>query len=587
MVNRIMHTAERPKIRCRILYAIFCFLWLAGCDRLNAPHADTLYLNGRIYTVDENNSWAESLAVRGAEILAVGTENEIRQYRGTDTIVFDLQDRFVMPGIHDMHLHPLEGGIKERFECNFAASLTMSEILQVVSDCAAQLEPGEWLRGGQWPSSLLKSDQPPSRHLLDQVTREHPVFLMDWAVHNAWLNTAALEALGIADDTPDPAGGQILRDAKSGKATGLLLDNAAYEAQAKLPPYSREQHVEAARAAIEQFVGFGITSFKDAIVVASNLEAYHELARAGQLKARVFTSLAWKSSWSASHDEELANILNRQSYASELLKTDFVKIMLDGVPVTRTSAMLEPYLSDETHGDDFRGKMMFQQEELNADVAWLDANGLTIKIHATGDRSARAALDAIQFARKQNGNSGLMHEVSHAQFIHRDDLPRFRELDVAAEMCPILWYPTVSDAARAAVLGEYRAARMWPIKSLLDSGALVFYGSDWPAVVRDPNPWPGIEAMVTRQNPYGELPGTQWGEQAISLADAIRIVTINGAAAGKNSHSTGSIEPGKAADFVVLDRNIFEVPIDEVSDVQVVLTVVNGSAVYQENAKQL
>ena len=128
---------------------------------------------------------------------------------------------------------------------------------------------------------------------------------------------------------------------------------------------------------------------------------------------------------------------------------------------------------------------------------------------------------------------------------------------------------------------------MWPIKSLLDSGALVFYGSDWPAVVRDPNPWPGIEAMVTRQNPYGELPGTQWGEQAISLADAIRIVTINGAAAGKNSHSTGSIEPGKAADFVVLDRNIFEVPIDEVSDVQVVLTVVNGSAVYQENAKQL
>ncbi|MBT5220743.1 MAG: amidohydrolase family protein, partial [Woeseia sp.] len=264
--------------------------------------------------------------------------------------------------------------------------------------------------------------------------------------------------------------------------------------------------------------------------------------------------------------------------------TSFAKIMLDGVPMTRTSAMLDPYAPNEAFGSDHRGDMMFEQTELNEDVAYLDAQGLTVKIHATGDRAARAALDAFAYAREQNGNSNQVHELSHAQFIHKDDLPRFRQLNVAAEMCPILWHPHASDAARAAVLGTDRAIRMWPMRSLHDAGALVFYGSDWPAVVPDANPWPGIEAMVTRQHPWGEIPGSQWPEQAIPLETAIRVVTINGATAGKTANLTGSIEVGKAADFIVLDRNIMEIPIDEVSDVQVLTTIVNGEVVYKSVA---
>ena len=560
-------------------------LALAACqERPPLELADSIYHNGRVYTVDPEDSWAQAIAVKNGRLLAVGSDQQAAQFRGEQTVDVDLQGRMVMPGIHDMHLHPLKGSIKKHYECSFSSALGMDDILQAVADCAAQLEPGQWLRGGQWPSHLLKSERPPTRQLLDAITTEHPVFLLDWALHNAWVNSHALERLGIVPETANPPGGEIQRDPNSGLATGVLLDNAAYDAMARLPAYSPEQNATAAALAIDEFLSLGITAFKDAMTTSDALTAYRTVDQEMGLKARVHTSLAWKSSWSTSHDEELANIEARASYASPMLRTEFAKIMLDGVPLTRTSALLEPYLPGGGHGEDFRGELMFDVDELNGDVAWLDAQGLTIKIHATGDRSARVALDAIEYARRSNGDSGLLHEISHAQFLDGADLPRFRDLGVAAEMCPILWYPTASDDARAAVLGAERAGRMWPMRSLIDSGALVFYGSDWPAVVPNPNPWPGIEAMVTRRNPYTDAAASQWPEQAISLAEAVRVVTINGAAAGKSSSETGSLEAGKAADFIVLDRNIFEVPIEQVGDTRVLLTVVSGAVRHRSGA---
>ena len=196
----------------------------------------------------------------------------------------------------------------------------------------------------------------------------------------------------------------------------------------------------------------------------------------------------------------------------------------------------------------------------------------------------RVALDAIAHARTVNGDSGIQHEISHAEMIHPDDIPRFAELNTAAEMCPILWYPGPAVDTMRMTLGE-RAEQFWPVKSLLDAGAAVIYGSDWPAVVPDTNPWPGIEAMVTRADPYNNTADTLWKEQAVDLATAIRIFTINGAKTGKHADTTGSLEAGKQADFIVLDRNIFEVPIEEVSDVQVLHTYVAGEEVYRADAK--
>ena len=206
---------------------------------------------------------------------------------------------------------------------------------------------------------------------------------------------------------------------------------------------------------------------------------------------------------------------------------------------------------------------------------------LTVKIHATGDRSARVALDAFEAARSANGPSDRIHEVSHAELIHPDDIPRFAELGVAAEMCPILWYPSPLVAAMEKVLGPERGRKLWPTKTLLESGALVIYGSDWPSVVPDPNPWPGIEAFVTRRDPYGVHEGSLWPEQAIDLAAALQIVTRNGAVAARQADRSGSIEVGKVAGFIVLDRNLFEIPIEQVSETRVLQTVVGGETVYR------
>ena len=246
--------------------------------------------------------------------------------------------------------------------------------------------------------------------------------------------------------------------------------------------------------------------------------------------------------------------------------------------------MLEPYLPDSVYGEQYFGKMTLPPDELRRDVVWLDQQGLSVKIHATGDRSAREALDAIAHARQVSGNYQPRHEISHAQFIHPADMPRFAALNVAAEMCPILWYPTASDGAREAVLGKDRAKKMWPMRSLIDQGATVFYGSDWPAVVPNTNPWPGIEAMVTRRNPYTDGIEAQWPEQAVSLIEALRIVTVNGAATGGSRNNSGSIEVGKLADFIVLDRNLFEVPETEISETQVLMTVVNGNVIHDQRA---
>jgi len=294
------------------------------------------------------------------------------------------------------------------------------------------------------------------------------------------------------------------------------------------------------------------------------------------LPLNVKTHLTWKSSWANSHDEEVALIDARADYATDSIGTDFAKIMLDGIPPTYTAALLEPYESNEAFGDEWRGKLMHTPEDLAADVTALDAQGLTIMIHATGDRSLRVALDAFEAARKANGDSGLIHQVSHAEMIHADDIPRFAELNVAAEMCPILWYP-IPGLDWELWLGPDRS-KVWPVKSLIEAGALVVYGSDWP-VVPTPNPWPGIESMVTRSDPTGASDVQDWPEQAVDLETALKIFTINGAIASKVGDSSGSLEIGKDADFIVLDRNVFEVPISDVGETQVLLSVVGGRTV--------
>lgn len=537
-----------------------------------ASVADTVYTNGKVYTVNDKQPWAEALAVKDGKLMAVGSSAEIGKLVGPQTQAKDLAGRMVMPGIHDTHIHPADAGIQKRLQCSFLAS-ELSAALDAIKGCIAETPTGEWVRGGQWNDGLFDGSRTP-REILDDIAPDNPVFLMDWSVHNAWVNTLALEQFGIDQQTQDPNGGVIVRDS-DGVATGILLDNAAYDYRRTLPKYSQQQIADELAWSINQIAQHGVTTIKAALVATPTLAAYTSLDEQQRLPLRVKASLTWKSAWADSHADELALLAERQSRSSPMVDTSFAKIMLDGIPPTYTAALLEPYAPNDLHPPDYRGKLMLTPEELKEDVINLDSQGLTIKMHATGDRSARVALDAVEAARTANGDSGLIHEVSHAETIHADDIPRFKALNVAAEMCPILWYP-IAGLDWETWLGPERS-KVWPVKTMLDSGALVIYGSDWP-VVPTPNPWPGIESMVTRSDPYTGGP-PDWPEQAITLEQAIRIFTLNGAVANKAADRSGSLEPGKDADFIVLDRNIFDVAIDTVGETEVVLSVVGGAAI--------
>ena len=561
------------KVTKYILLAPLVFA--AGCSG-NGQSADAVYTNGLIYTVNPDQATAEALAVSDGKIIAVGSNDEVRALVSDETRVVDLDGRMLMPGIHDMHAHPMEAGEKYNFQCAFPFTFTMDQIVAKITECAAETPPGEWIRGGQWAMELMETETVPHKDILDAITREHPIYLGDSTVHGAWLNSRALTELGIDEGTPDPQGGVILRDPGTLEPTGVLVDNAAYNILDDLPAYTDEQYEAALAWSMREMNKVGITSVKEALTDGRSLKAYRGLDQDGRLTMKVSTSIAWRMHWI---DYE-KNVRTRADYATENVGTDFIKIMLDGIPPTRTSAMLDPYLPDEKHGDSFTGKLIHSPEQLTEDMINLDGQGLTVKIHATGDRAVRVTLDAIEAARKANGDSGMMHEISHAELIHPDDIPRFSELNAVAEFSPILWYPSPLVQVMAQVIGEERAGRFWPTRSLLEAGAHVIYGSDWPSVVPDPNPWPGIEAMVTRRNPYIEAPDELWPEQAVDLETALRIFTINGAVAGKQADRTGSIEVGKSADFIVLDRNIFQVPVEDISETKVVLTVVSGKEVY-------
>ena len=570
-------------MRHRIMWLAIALV-MTACGQPSQPEqapvvaADTVYTNARIYTVDANNSWAEAMAVTDGKIVAVGTADDMATHTGDSTTVRDLGNRMVMPGIHDTHIHPSLAGEMQQLQCYFL-TFDLNEALDALRDCIADTPDGQWVRGGQWYDMLFEQSELSPREILDEVAPDHPVFLMDWSWHNGWVNSRALEIFGIDSDTPNPQGGVIAKD-DAGEPTGILGDTAAYSVIRQLPAYPIEARMAALEWSLGQISQHGVTTIKEAIVTTSIAETYREMSRQGRLQMRIKSSLTWKNEFAMSHEDEVALIADRADYETDNVDTGFAKIMLDGVPIPPvfTAAMLEPYEPSEFYPDGHRGKLIFEPAELNPDVVELDRQGLSVKIHATGDWSLRAALDAFEAAREANGDSGVIHEISHAELIHPDDIPRFAELNVAAEMCPILWHP-VPGLTWDVWLGPDR--QPWPIKDLVEAGALVTYGSDW-SVVPTPNPWPGIEAMVTRADPTGNLPGTLWPEQAIDLATTIRIFTINSAVANRAGDTSGSLEVGKDADFIVLDRNIFDVPITDVGDTGVLMSVIDGDPVIDE-----
>lgn len=539
-------------------------------DPVPPPAADLIVTNAHIRTP---GGWATTMAVAHGVIVAIGDDHAVAANRGPKTELIDLKGETVLPGLHDMHVHPLGAGLGQ-FTCQIPHGSTPTQIFQIAAACAKGKAPGEWIHGSAYEAASF-GKTPPNKAMLDRIAPKNPMLFFDISGHSSWVNTAALKLAGIDRNTPNPPGGIIERDSK-GEATGLLRERAAALVWSKIPAPSREENAKALHWALDRLLAYGITGFEDAAVFEKGAVAYADLADQGLLKQRVRGCLMWT-------DPKILTM--RNLYARERFSPSCVKMFLDGVPTDgHTAAMVDDYLplpgSEHRVQDSGRAKglLMVPQDKLNAEVTRLDAIGMTVKFHAAGDGAVRAALDAIAAARAANGFSGLLHDPGHNSFVQPSDVARARGLGATFEFSPYIWYPSpIIDDIRAAV-GEERLKRWIPVKDALDAGALAVPGSDWP-VTPTSNPWLAMETLVTRQVPGGggEILGAA---ERITLDQAFAMFTINSARQMYAGQSNGSLEIGKLADFIVVDRDIFAVPITTVHDTKVLMTFINGENVY-------
>jgi hypothetical protein len=555
---------------------------LAGCaregsDKAASPKsavADLALRNGAIYTVDGSRSWAETIAIDDGRIVYVGNDAGAKDYIGPQTQVVDLKGRMVVPGMQDVHIHPISGGI-EANGCDLNAATTVDEYLAIIKKYADEHPNDPWIKGGGWSMAAFGPGALARKELIDAIVPDRPVILSSRDGHTTWVNSRALEVAGITRDTPDPADGRIDRDPKTGEPSGSLQEGASGLVASKSPPNTDQVRDDGLRYAIRMLNGYGITGIQDASVDEADLKTYHRLDEAGELSLHVVGSIWWEREPGLAQIEGIKKL--RSDYTRGRVDASTVKIMQDGVLENYTGVVLEPYRLKGQQ--DVRGIPMIEPELLKQAVTKLDAEGFQVHFHAIGDGAVRQSLDAIEAARTANGELGHRHHISHIQLIHPDDQPRFRQLNVIANFQPLWAYaddyvteltlPFISKAA---------AAYMYPIASMERSGAVVAFGSDWS--VSTANPFEEMETAITRMSSVGETEEPFMPEERIGLPEALAAFTINAAYTNHDEKNTGSIEVGKRANLAVLDRNLFEIPATEISDTKVLLTLFEGKPVH-------
>lgn len=537
------------------------------------PAADLVFRGGAVYTVDAARSWASAVAIRDTTIVFVGDDDGVEPFIGPRTEVVELDGRMVLPGFHDSHVHPVTGGI-ELGQCDLNGLANEREILEAIAACAEATSDDSWIVGGGWDLTAFAGGNP-HRDLLDQLVPGRPVYLSAADGHSSWVSSRALELAGIDASTPNPPpDGRIERDPDTGEATGTLRESAMALVERVLPPLAYEEYVLGLERSLEMANRFGITSMIEANASGDEtLRAYRELSRSGRLTARMRVSLASDPGRDASQVDDL--VAKSRAFSGPRLRVDAVKIFADGVIEANTAAVLEPYL-----GVDHNGVLNFEVDALNALVARIDREGLQVHIHAIGDRAIRASLDALEFALRRNGRRDSRHHIAHLELFDPDDIPRFRQLGVVANFQPLWAYAdSYITNLTEPVLGPERSRWLYPIRSLVASGATVVGGSDWS--VSSMNPLDAIQVGITRKGTSAPDSEPWIPQERVDLPTMLVLYTINGAYVQHQENRTGSIERGKAADLIVLERNLFEIAPDAIHEVNVLLTLLDGREVFR------
>jgi predicted amidohydrolase YtcJ len=555
---------------------------LAGCQRPpSAPAADLVLRGGRIYTVSPAPEWAEALAIRGETVVAVGTNSQVEPLVGEETTVVDLEGRLVLPGFIDGHIHFLEGAlVLDHVKLDEARSL--QEMLDLVKAYSERHPDLSWIQGMGWIYTYVEGGRLPTRQDLDAVISDRPVYLQAYDGHTAWVNSQALEVAGVTRHSKPLGYGEVVKDPRTGEPTGVLKETGAMElVRRAIPEPSREDKLAALRRAVGEALRRGVTSIQIAHGSPSfdpshpyapdELDLYEELDRRGELPLRVYFAMSISRATQPADLDNFAALKER--LRGPRLKAGAVKIVMDGVIESHTAGMLEPYADDPSTS----GKPDYSQAEIDALIADLDRRGFQIFTHAIGDRSVRMVLDAYQKAAGSNPPHPRRHRIEHIEVVSEADIPRFARLGILASMQPYHASPDIT-GVWARNVGKKRVGRAFAWKSLRDAGARLVHGSDWPVVTLDP--LVGLHAAVTREDLDGKPAGGWIPEQCLTLSEAIRGYTKEAAYGSFDDDVKGSLEAGKLADLVVLSEDLFKILPRRIAEVEVLLTVVGGKAVY-------
>ncbi len=529
----------------------------------STPAANIAVRDARIWTGDDENPWAEAMAVSGELIVAVGSNADVAPFIGESTHIVD-GGQLIVPGFIDSHLHLIDGG--EALESVQLRDATgRDQFRQRMADYVSTVEDGEWILGGNWDNNSWRDPELPTRDWIDDLTPDNPVWISRVDGHMGLANSVALKLAGLDADSPDIEGGDIVRD-KNGRLTGALKENAQAPVLAVIPPPSaaaRDRHLS---AGLQYLAAVGITTVHD-MCTFEHLDVFRRAHEKNALTTRIYAAVPLPE-W-----QRLKADIEKHGRGDEYLTTGALKGFMDGSLGSHTAAMIEPFA--DAPGN--RGFLINPLDDMRNWVSGADAAGLHVVVHAIGDSAIRDLLDIYHHVSTAHGPRDRRFRVEHAQHIHADDLPRFAVQNVIASMQP---YHIMDDGRWAeAVIGPERAKTTYAFRELLDSGAHLTFGSDWN--VAPASPITGIHAAVTRRTLDGAHPGGWVPAQKITVEEALRAYTSNAAYASFDEDNRGRLRMGMLADFVVLDRDITAVDIDDIKDTRVLRTVVGGRTVFE------
>lgn len=534
--------------------------------------ADFVFISEAIFTGETDRPFAGAIAIKDNTILTVDTKEAIARYIGSTTKTIEYGSKLIMPGFNDFHIHLFLGSLYQN-SVSLAGAASEAEAAYMVKRFADEHPDEEWIFGFNWYHVYWTSQELPHKKTLDELLPDRPVFLINDECHGAWVNSKALELMGIDAATPDPAFGEIVRD-EDGEPTGFLYETAMTFAQQVFEQIPIQKQTELLSNFQQYAASYGVTSVSDMLPLPGlelgNLALYQQFEADDQLTTRIHFLAALNGD--LAHAKQL-----RDQYQSAKVRFSGLKQFLDGVPTAYTALLVDPY-SDEPNTS---GDTLIPVDYIRSWIMEADEAGFRIRLHACGDGAVRLGLDCLEEAERQNGKRDSRHTIEHIEVIHPDDMNRFAQLDVIASMQPEHMAPSEAFAENVYPLrlGADRDPYTFPIKTLQDSGATVAFGTDFPVV--DLNPMLEIYRAVTRQHNDG-APGAGWnGKEKISLADALRHYTVDAAYGVFREDELGTLTAGKLADITVLDCNPFQTDPDVWKQARAVLTMMDGKIVYE------